>query len=60
MSVLPESGQGSAVVTNEIERGNTVVIAGDSLAIDDTGARAYGKAGSIAHYGALAIRGLSN
>jgi phosphoribosylaminoimidazole carboxylase (NCAIR synthetase) len=30
----------SAVVTNEIERGNAVVIAGDSFAIDDAGARA--------------------
>ena len=30
----------SAVVTNEIERGDVVVIAGDSFAIDDAGARA--------------------
>jgi hypothetical protein len=30
----------SAVVTNEIERGNAVVIAGDSFTIDDAGARA--------------------
>ena len=30
----------SAVVTDEIERGNAVVIAGDSLAVDDAGARA--------------------
>src|SRR5262245_384222 len=30
----------SAVVTNEIERGNAVVIAGDSFAVDDAGARA--------------------
>jgi hypothetical protein len=30
----------SALVTNEIERGNAVVIAGDSFAIDDAGARA--------------------
>jgi len=30
----------SAVVTDEIERGNAVVIAGDSFAIDDAGARA--------------------
>src|SRR5262245_58588178 len=30
----------SALVTDEIERGNAVVIAGDRLAIDDTGARA--------------------
>jgi hypothetical protein len=29
------------VVTDEIERGNAVVIAGDSFAIDDAGARAY-------------------
>jgi hypothetical protein len=28
----------SAVVTNEIERGNTVVIAGNGFAIDDAGA----------------------
>jgi len=27
-------------VTDEIERGNTVVIAGDSFAVDDAGARA--------------------
>ena len=30
----------SAVVTDEIERGNAVVIAGDSFTIDDAGARA--------------------
>src|SRR5262249_60500341 len=30
----------SAVVTDEIERGNAVVIAGDSFAVDDAGARA--------------------
>src|SRR5260221_10550456 len=30
----------SALVTNEIERGHAVVIAGDSFAIDDAGARA--------------------
>src|SRR5215831_2272319 len=30
----------SAVVTDEIERGNAVVIAGDSLAVDNAGARA--------------------
>src|SRR6266581_3035906 len=30
----------SALVTDEIERGNAVVIAGDSFAIDDAGARA--------------------
>ena len=30
----------SAVVPDEIERGNAVVIAGDSFAIDDAGARA--------------------
>ena len=30
----------SAVVTDEIERGNAVVIASDSFAIDDAGARA--------------------
>ena len=30
----------SALVTDEIERGNAVVIAGDSLAIDNAGARA--------------------
>jgi hypothetical protein len=30
----------SAVVTNEIERGNAVIIAGDSFAIDDARARA--------------------
>src|SRR5262245_51554630 len=30
----------SAVATNEIERGNAVVIAGDSFAVDDAGARA--------------------
>src|SRR5215467_2776826 len=29
-----------AAVANEIERGNAVVIAGDSLAVDDAGARA--------------------
>ena len=29
----------SAVVTDEIERGNAVVIAGDSFAVDDAGAR---------------------
>ena len=29
-----------AVVTDEIERGNAVVIAGDSFAVDDAGARA--------------------
>ena len=28
------------MVTNEIERGNTVVIAGDSFAVDNAGARA--------------------
>jgi hypothetical protein len=28
------------VVTDEIEQGNAVVIAGDGLAIDDAGARA--------------------
>jgi len=28
------------VVTDEIERGNAVVIAGDSFAVDDAGARA--------------------
>ena len=32
----------SAVVTDEIERGNAVVIASDSFAVDDAGARAYG------------------
>ena len=30
----------SAVVTDEIERGNAAVIAGDSFAVDDAGARA--------------------
>src|SRR5215471_15574872 len=30
----------SAVVTDEIKRGDTVVIAGDSFAVDDAGARA--------------------
>ena len=30
-----------AVVANEIERGNAVVIAGNSLAVDDAGARAH-------------------
>jgi hypothetical protein len=30
----------SALVTNEIERGNSVVIAGDSFAVDDARARA--------------------
>ena len=30
----------SAVVTDEIERGNAVVIAGDSFAVDDAGAGA--------------------
>src|SRR5262245_18383202 len=30
----------SALVTDEIERGNAVVIAGDSFAVDDAGARA--------------------
>src|SRR5215472_3526802 len=30
----------SAVVTDEIERGNAVVIAGNSFAVDDAGARA--------------------
>jgi hypothetical protein len=30
----------SALVTDEIERGNTVVIAGDSFAVDDAGPRA--------------------
>jgi hypothetical protein len=30
----------SAVVTNEIERGNAVVIADDSFTVDDAGARA--------------------
>jgi hypothetical protein len=40
MSVLPESGQGSAVVPDEVERGHAVVIAGDSFAIDDAGAGA--------------------
>jgi hypothetical protein len=30
----------SAVVTDEIERGHAVVVAGDSLAVDDAGARA--------------------
>src|SRR5215471_14790664 len=30
----------SAVVTDEIERGNAVVIAGDSFAVDNAGARA--------------------
>ena len=30
----------SAVVTDEIERGNTVVIAGDGFTVDDAGARA--------------------
>jgi hypothetical protein len=29
-----------AAVANEIERGNAVVIAGNSLAVDDAGARA--------------------
>src|SRR5262249_532621 len=31
----------SAVMPDEIERGNTVVIAGDSFAVDNAGARAY-------------------
>jgi hypothetical protein len=30
----------SALVTDEIERGNAVVIAGNSFAVDDAGARA--------------------
>jgi len=30
----------SALVPNEVERGNAVVIAGDGLAVDDAGARA--------------------
>jgi hypothetical protein len=34
-----------AVVTNEIERGNAVVIAGDRLAIDDAGSRAQSRHG---------------
>jgi hypothetical protein len=29
-----------ALVTDEIERGNAIVIAGDSFAVDDAGARA--------------------
>src|SRR5262249_41362732 len=37
---VKEYGLVSAVVTDEIERGNTVVIAGDSFAVDDAGARA--------------------
>jgi len=32
-----------AVVANEIERGNAVVIAGDSFAVDDAGARAQAR-----------------
>jgi hypothetical protein len=37
---IEEDAVVSAVVTDEIERGNAVVIAGDRLAIDDAGARA--------------------
>ena len=37
---VEEGAPVSALVTDEIERGNAVVIAGDSLAIDDAGARA--------------------
>src|SRR5262245_14116559 len=37
---VEEYSAGSAVVTDEIERGNAVVIAGDSFAVDDAGAGA--------------------
>jgi hypothetical protein len=39
----------SAVVPNEIERGNAVVIAGDSFALDDAGARAQAVAQDPQH-----------
>jgi hypothetical protein len=37
---IEEDALVSEVVTDEIERGNAVVIAGDSFAVDDAGARA--------------------
>src|SRR5262249_2067054 len=40
VEVVEEYALVSAVVTDEIERGNAVVIAGDSFAVDDAGARA--------------------
>src|SRR5262249_49749145 len=39
----------AAVVTDEIERRNAIVIAGNSLAVDDAGARAQATASSASH-----------
>jgi hypothetical protein len=49
-------GEG-AVVTDEIERGNTVVISVDRFAVDDAGARAQGRGAASPTFTALALDG---